>query len=121
MSHVVLPPLRAGSRSAHLRQGEQDSFDWPIADVAVVLETDPGGLCKQAAIVLGAAAPVPYRAKGAEAALKGGRISEESARSAARAALAGAAPLSKNAYKIPVFEALVRRAILAAAGQAPTV
>ena len=26
----------------------------------------------------------------------------------------GAAPLSKNAYKLPIFEALVRRAILAA-------
>ena len=35
---------------------------------------------------------------------------------AARAALAGAAPLTKNAYKLPIFETLVRRAILSLAG-----
>jgi xanthine dehydrogenase YagS FAD-binding subunit len=34
---------------------------------------------------------------------------------AARAALDGATPLTKNAYKLPLFEALVRRAILLAA------
>ena len=28
------------------------------------------------------------------------------------AALAGAMPLSRNAYKLPIFEALVRRAVL---------
>ncbi len=31
-----------------------------------------------------------------------------------RAALDGATPLSKNAYKLPLFETLVRRAILKA-------
>jgi len=38
-----------------------------------------------------------------------------SARAAAHAARAGATPLAKNAYKVPLFETLVRRAILAAA------
>jgi len=37
---------------------------------------------------------------------------------AALAAIAGAAPLGRNAYKVPVFEALVHRAVLGAAGQA---
>ena len=32
-----------------------------------------------------------------------------------RAAMAGSVPLSKNAYKLPIFETLVRRAIMAAA------
>ncbi len=112
LTAVVLPPARPGMRSAHLRQGELESFDWPIADVAVVIEVEPNGVCRRASVVLGAAAPVPYRAKGAEAALVGKRISEDAARGAAVAAIAGAAPLGKNAYKVPVFEALVRRAIL---------
>jgi len=102
-------------RSAHLRRGELDSFDWPIADVAVALDLEPKGECRAAAVVLGSAAPVPYRARGAEAVLTGGRISDDLARRAAKAALAGAAPLAKNAYKLPVFEALVRRAIINAA------
>jgi xanthine dehydrogenase YagS FAD-binding subunit len=100
-----------------LRQGELDSFDWPIADVAVVLDMESGDVCRRASVVLGAAAPVPHRAKGAERALAGKRITEDAAREAARAALEGAAPLSQNAYKLPVFEALVRRAVLGATGK----
>ncbi|MGB7543691.1 MAG: FAD binding domain-containing protein [Burkholderiales bacterium] len=118
LTAVVLPPSKPGLRSAHLRQGEVDSFDWPIADVAAVVDLDSGGVCRKASVVLGAAAPVPYRAKGAESVLAGKRISEDTARSAARAAVAGAAPLSGNAYKLPVFEALVRRTILSAASRA---
>jgi xanthine dehydrogenase YagS FAD-binding subunit len=114
LSAVVLPKLEASVRSVHLKQGEKDSFDWPIADVAVLLDRDPSGLCRQVSIVLGAAAPVPHRAKTAEAMLVGKPVQEEIARDAARAALTGAAPLSKNAYKLPIFETLVRRAILAA-------
>jgi xanthine dehydrogenase YagS FAD-binding subunit len=114
---VLLPVMASRVRSAHLRQGELESFDWPIADVAVVLDIEANGECRSASVVLGAAAPVPYRAKAAEAALTGSRVSEETARSAARAALTGAAPLAKNGYKVPVFEVLVRRAIIDAASR----
>ena len=118
LTSVILPPLRAGVRSRHLRQGELESFDWPIADVAVVIELDPQDKCSHASVVLGAAAAVPYRAKSAESALIGQRITADTARGAATAAIAGAAPLSKNGYKLPIFEALVRRAILGAANSA---
>ena len=117
LTAVLLPGPKPGVRSFHLRQGELDSFDWPIADVAAVLELRPDGTCERARVVLGAAAPVPYRARRAESARAGRPIAEDTARGAAIAALAGATPLSKNAYKVPVFEALVRRAILGAAGQ----
>jgi xanthine dehydrogenase YagS FAD-binding subunit len=112
LTAVLLPPLERSVRSAHLRQGELDSFDWPIADVAVVLDLDAAGVCRRASVVLGAAAPVPHRAKAAESALAGRSVTEEVARSAAQAALAGATPMSRNGYKLPIFEALVRRAIL---------
>jgi xanthine dehydrogenase YagS FAD-binding subunit len=111
LTAVLLPPQR-DTRSAHLRQGEMESFDWPVADVAVVLDIGAGSVCRRASVVLGAAAPVPYRAKEAEKVLAGKPITEDAARSAARAALAGAMPLSRNAYKLPIFEALVRRAVL---------
>lgn len=115
LAAVLLPKPAAGARSVHLKQGEKDSFDWPIAEVAVLLERDEAGITRKASIVLGAAAPVPHRAAAAEAALRGKPVREDTAREAARAALSGAAPLSKNAYKLPIFETLVRRAILAAA------
>ena len=115
LSAVLMPKLATGTRSVHLKQGQKDSFDWPLADVAVSLACDANGLCEKASVVLGAAAPVPYRAKAAETVLLGKRLQELIARDAARAALTGATPLSKNAYKLPMFEALVRRAIVAAA------
>ncbi len=114
LTAIRLPQPTAGLRTAHLKQGEKDSFDWPIADVAVALDLNGDGTCKRAAIILGAAAPVPHRAKAAEAALVGRPIDENVAAEAGRAALDGATPLSKNAYKLPLFEALVRRAILKA-------
>lgn len=112
---VLLPPMSATMRSAHLKQGELDSFDWPIADVAAVLDLAPDRTCRQASIVLGSAAPIPKRAVKAEAALVGKIIDTDSARVAGRMAIAGAMPLTKNAYKLPIIETLVRRVVLAAA------
>jgi xanthine dehydrogenase YagS FAD-binding subunit len=118
LTAILLPPQPATSRSLHIRQGEIDSFDWPVADVAAVLDLAPNGSCRKAAVILGAAAPVPHRAKAAQAMLIGKAIDEGVARAAAQAALQGAAPLTKNAYKLPIFETLVRRAILGAARSA---
>ncbi len=105
------PP--ASTRMAHLRQGEKAGFDWPLADVAVVLTLDLEGICREVCVVLGAAAPVPHRARAAEQALLGQRLDDATASDAARAALRGATPLSHNDYKLALFETLVRRAILA--------
>jgi xanthine dehydrogenase YagS FAD-binding subunit len=113
LTAVRLPPTPPSVRMSHLKQGEKDSFDWPLADVAVVLDSAPDGRCRSAAVILGAAAPTPHRAKAAEGVLVGERIDEAVAREAAHAALDGATPLSMNAYKLPLFETLARRAILA--------
>jgi xanthine dehydrogenase YagS FAD-binding subunit len=118
LTAILLPRPAPGVQSVHLRQGEKDSFDWPLADVAVALDIGPDRICRGATIVLGAAAPVPHRAKAAEAAVIGKFIDEDVARAAGSAALAGAAPLTRNAYKLPIFETLVRRAVLAANGAA---
>ena len=114
LTAIHLRKPASGTRMAHLRQGEKAGFDWPLADVAVVLAIGPDGVCREASVVLGAAAPVPHRARAAEQALQGRHPGEAAAGDAARAALRGATPLSLNAYKLPLFETLVRRAILAA-------
>lgn len=114
LTAVLLPPS-TGLRMKHLKLAQKELFDWPLADVAVVLDLAAGGACKRASIVLGAAAPTPWRARAAEAALTGKTIDAGLAAEAGRAALEGATPLSGNAYKAPMFEALVKRAILAAA------
>jgi xanthine dehydrogenase YagS FAD-binding subunit len=113
LTEILVPAPSDATRSAYTKLGQKESFDWPIAEVAVVLESR-GGTVNKASIVLGGAAPVPWRATGAEKALVGKPLNEQSAREAAVAAVQGATPRSQNAYKIPVFEAVVRRTILAA-------
>jgi xanthine dehydrogenase YagS FAD-binding subunit len=108
-------PTASGARSAYMKLGEKESFDWPIAETAVYLEQADGRVTK-ARIVLGAAAPVPLRATAAEAALTGKPLTPETARAAAAAAVAGATPLSGNAYKVRVLETVVRRTLLTASG-----
>ena len=115
LTAICLPALPGSLRMAHLKQGEKESFDWPLADVAFALDLSPDGRCAHAAIILGAAAPVPHRARTAETILIGRRIDENAAKEAGHAALDGATPLAKNAYKLPLFETLVCRAILRAA------
>ena len=110
---VRVPGLAAGAASAYAKLGEKESYDWPLAEVACVLDR-AGGKCTRASVVLGAAAPIPWRAAKAEAALTGQPLDEATARAAAKAALKGATPLSGNAYKLPLFAAVVRRTILAA-------
>ena len=114
---VLLPTLAAGTTSAHLRDADKLAFDWPIADVAVVLERDADGRCRRASVVLGAAAPVPRRARATEEVLVGQVIDAKLAREAGQAALEASTPLAKNRHKQPIFAALVRRALLRAAGQ----
>lgn len=114
ITEIRVPKTPAGGASAYIKQGQKESFDWPLAEVAVVLQKDPAGKCKTASVILGAAAPVPYRVQAAEAKLCGAAIDEKLAQQAADAALAGATPLSKNAYKIPIFRTVIVRTIMMA-------
>jgi xanthine dehydrogenase YagS FAD-binding subunit len=114
ISEIIVPRPRANTRSHYLKQKEKEAFDWPTAEVAVAL-TLKSGVCTRARVVLGAAAPIPWRARDAEKALLGKPITEARAAEAARRATSGATPLEQNKYKIPLFQAIVRRAILAAA------
>jgi len=115
LTAIVVPPLGASARSAYTKVGEKESFDWPIAEVAAVVERS-GANVSRASIVLGAAAPVPHRATAAEKLLAGKPLTRETARAAARAAIEGATPLSENRYKLTLFENVVRRTLLDAGG-----
>jgi len=109
---VVLPLAKKNTSSHYIKMGERESNDWPNADVAVVVELN-GNKCKKANIVLGAAAPVPIHSEAAEHAIKGKEINEETARVAGIEAMKESTPLSQNAYKVPIFETIIKRALLA--------
>jgi xanthine dehydrogenase YagS FAD-binding subunit len=113
ITHVVLPA--SGQRSASYEVRFKQSHDWPLAMASVNLTMD-GQRVRRARVVMGAVAPVPWRAQAAERVLAGRTISEAVAAEAAAAALAGAKPMSGNAYKIQIAKTAVKRAVLKAAG-----
>lgn len=114
LTRVTIPPLSAGAKAAYHKQTERESYDWPICDVAVIL-TMEGETVQKASIVTGWVAPTPRRAIESERLLAGKRLTDDLARQAAHAAVADATPLSKNGYKVPILETVVRRTILAVA------
>lgn len=115
ISGVAIPAPAAGSASAFLEAREKESFDWALVSCAVVLVLE-SGTCREARVVLGSVAPVPWRAPAAEKLLAGKKITEDVAGGAGLAAFEGAKPLSGNAYKVRIGRTIVKRAILAAAG-----
>ena len=108
---IILPPTTKNTKSFYVKQVARESYDWSLGDVAVVMETS-GDTCRSASIVLGAAAPVPYRSLQAEQAIEKKAINQENALTAAKAAMSVARPLSKNGYKVPLFESIIKQAIL---------
>jgi xanthine dehydrogenase YagS FAD-binding subunit len=111
VTHVLLPA--PGQRSAAYEVRFKQSHDWPLAAAAVNLVMS-GSSIKSARIVMGAVAPIPWRVPAAERVLAGKTITEAVAVEAANAAVAGARPMSGNAYKIQIAKTAVKRAIMAA-------
>jgi xanthine dehydrogenase YagS FAD-binding subunit len=106
---ILAPP--AGWRGTYVKARERTAGDFPMVSVAAGFALE-GGAARHARIVLGAVAPVPWRAPAAEAVLEGQPVTPERAAQAAEAALAGAQPMSGNAYKLDVARALIARTIL---------
>ena len=110
----ILVPAAAGVRSTYQDVRERAAFDWPLVSAAVALKVE-GGVVREARVVLGAVAPVPWRSAKAEQALVGKPLEEATAAAAARAAVFGATPLSDNGYKVGLVQTLVRRALMSIA------
>jgi len=114
LAEVVTPAPRSGMRSMYHKVLDREAWTHAVVSAAIVLEIDQE-VCRAARIVLGGVAPIPWRTPEAERLLVGQRITPELAAKAAEAALAGAEPLGKNAYKVPLTKTVVRRTILALA------
>jgi len=116
ITEVVVPASPFAARSTYLKFKERESLDFALSAVAAAVELGADKRVRQARIVLGGVAPVPWRVPKAEEFLKGKALDAESLAGAARLALEGAEPLSKNAYKVPLTQTLVRRALAKAGG-----
>jgi xanthine dehydrogenase YagS FAD-binding subunit len=117
LAGVQLPPAHSGRRSTYNKVLDREAWTHAVVSAAVVLDMD-NEVCLKASLVLGGVAPIPWRLPNVERLLTGQRITPELAAKAGEAAIMGAQKLSKNAYKLPMTKALVRRTVLALATRA---
>ncbi len=116
ITQINVPASSFASHSTYLKFKERESLDFALASVAAAVELGAGKTVSQARLVLGGVAPIPWRVPEAEQFLIGKALNNDVLKETARLALAGAHPLEKNAYKIPLTQTLVRRALAKAGG-----
>jgi len=117
LASIDLPTPRPGTRGTYHKVLDREAWTHAVVSAAVVLEMDKD-VCRSARVVLGGVAPIPWRVPPAERLLAGQRITPELAAKAAETALAGATPLAKNAYKVPLTREILQRTVLTLATRA---
>jgi xanthine dehydrogenase YagS FAD-binding subunit len=96
---VELPSLPLAADSRYVKVRERSSFEFALVSVAAALDVADGAV-RDVRIALGGVAHKPWRAREAEAALRGAPPTVESFRVAADAELSAARPLRDNAWKV---------------------
>src|ERR1700712_949722 len=110
---IELPKSNFAKNAYYLKVRDRASYAFALVAVAAALELD-GGTIRQARVVLGGVAHMPWRSREAEATLSGKPVSEESFRRAAEAALQDAKPLAHNVYKVELGKRAIVRALMRA-------
>jgi xanthine dehydrogenase YagS FAD-binding subunit len=96
------------NRSTYLQVSEKGDFDWALVSCAAA-GRKTGDRWSDLSVFLGAVAPVPYRLE--SPLIESGDLSKAAVGSIAESLASHAAPLAHNAYKLPIAQALIRRAL----------
>jgi xanthine dehydrogenase YagS FAD-binding subunit len=114
LTEVFVPRPNKNTRTTYLKFKEKGSMDWALSAVAAALTMD-GQKIKDARIVLGGVAPIPWVVSAAPSILSGNRVDEVVLDQLAEASVKDAEPLAHNGYKVPLTRTLVKRAVQALA------
>ena len=114
VTEIFVPEPKSGSKGFYYKVRERQAWDHAIVSIATVVQSS-GGTVRDARVVLGGVAPIPWRAPKAEAFLRGKKLDEPTAEKAGEIAVEGAQPLKDNGYKVGMAKALVQRGLLASA------
>jgi xanthine dehydrogenase YagS FAD-binding subunit len=106
---VIVPRPRPGTGQAFEKATIRQADEFALVSVAVAATLD-GEKCLDCRITYGGVSPRPYRARLAEAELRGKVPSDEAVTEAAGDEFRAARPMSGNAYKIPLAGGVLRRA-----------
>lgn len=113
---IDLPRSPYAEHSEYLKVRDRASYAFALVSVAAALELE-GNTVKSARLAFGGVAHKPWRAEEAEHVLTGKPATEENFRAAAKAATAGAKTFQYNAFKVPMLQQAVVRALQTARGE----
>ena len=110
ITHVTLPPPKAGSKQAYLKLRDRASYEFALVSAAIVI-TLSGGSVTYARIAMGGVGTKPWRSHEAETFLVGKPANAANFRKTAEAALHGAKAQSENGFKIELAKRCVAHAL----------
>ena len=110
LASVVVPRATAGMRSRYVKVMDREAWTHALVSAAAVVHIDDD-VCREARLVLGGVAPIPWRLPEVEKLLTGKRLTGALVAAAGEAAVVGARPLAKNGYKVAMTQAVVRRIV----------
>ena len=108
---ILVPPETDGHRSHYLKIRDRASFEFALVSAAVVVTLDRGRI-QSARIEMGGVGTKPWRLPAVEAALADAPATPASFATAAAQAVEGAHPLAQNAFKIPLMQRALVRALI---------
>jgi xanthine dehydrogenase YagS FAD-binding subunit len=97
---VELAPNAFAGRSSYRKVRDRASYAFALVSVAAAVDLADDGTIRDVRLALGGVAHKPWRARAAEAVLRGARPTESNLRAAAEAELADAKPLEGNGFKV---------------------
>jgi xanthine dehydrogenase YagS FAD-binding subunit len=108
---VDLPPLPFAVNSHYRKVRDRASYAFALVSIAAAIDV-VDGVVRDVRIAFGGVAAVPWRARKAEAVLRGAPATEEIFQRAAEAELEDAQPLRDNAFKVQLAHNLLVRTLL---------
>jgi xanthine dehydrogenase YagS FAD-binding subunit len=110
LTSVRIPGTWSGAQFHFEKVADRTTWDFALLSVAAAFRME-GDVIRDARVVCGAVACVPFRVTAVERALVGGARNAETADKVAPLATEGARALNFNQFKLPLMENLIRRAI----------
>ena len=111
VEEIEIPAPSKTNQQGYQKFRIRNSIDFPIVSIAYSFDRE-GQTIQNANIVMGAVAPVPLRARALETYLEGKSISDETAIAAGDVAVDSVKPLSKNAFKVQIVKALLKKMLV---------
>jgi xanthine dehydrogenase YagS FAD-binding subunit len=114
LTAIRVPGTWAGKEFFFEKVRDRQVWDFALVNIAAALDVS-GSTINSARLVVNGVSARPHRLEAVESFLRGKARTQQTADQAAELAVQGALPLRHNGYKVPLTQALVKRAIRGAA------